>query len=221
VDLFAPGTCIRSFGSGTQGEGYKYYSGTSQAAPLVAFAAALLYELNTDPAEIKYRLLSAVDAGKEFAESISRGTLNIAKALDFFDDIVVFKAGEYVRGRLVQVTAEGQYIPSGDVRLCATPDAGVTMTSAHDTMLRGARRMVVSPPGVDQIQMMSVVPFDKRRFEYSDCKPYEETRLRLEDSSGCPLTKDFGFADVLEIVPRAQWLPPEPSRPKSANCVQK
>jgi hypothetical protein len=88
VDLLAPGCKVRS---AVPGNGWEEISGTSQAAPLVAFTAGLLWsEGLSDAPAIKQRIIDTVDVKVSLASAVvSAGRLNIARALAIFDDIVV------------------------------------------------------------------------------------------------------------------------------------
>lgn len=88
VDLAAPGVDIFST---FPGNSYHTMSGTSMAAPLVAGAAALMLEENSDltPAEIKAILMNTADAPSTLAESsASNGRLNVHSALEYLQQTV-------------------------------------------------------------------------------------------------------------------------------------
>jgi hypothetical protein len=105
VDLFAPGDCIESYSltkrlpDGKPEHVRVRYSGTSQAAPFVAFAAAMLNSLGVDtPAAMKKRLIATVDHSQAFyGKAASSGRLNIEAALDLYADRVQL-AGRTIRG---------------------------------------------------------------------------------------------------------------------------
>lgn len=86
VDVFAPGLNLRStVRSSTGGHTYWLMSGTSQATPLVAAAAALLQSLRSldrNASELKDDLLNVVDRMPTLdAISVSGGRLNAARGL--------------------------------------------------------------------------------------------------------------------------------------------
>jgi subtilisin family serine protease len=95
VDLAAPGCRVRS--SVRHGE-WSEVSGTSQAAPLVSFTAALLLSEGIPLLSIKQRILDAVDLDTRLMNCVaSGGRLNIAKALSIYEDLVQLD-GELIRG---------------------------------------------------------------------------------------------------------------------------
>lgn len=101
VDLAAPGCKIASWVGGTPTE--RPLSGTSQAAPIVTFAASLMRSIwDTEPLNVKQRLIFAGDylpcaefdglPGKRCVSGRSR--LNIPKALLIRNDVVTFRDPE-------------------------------------------------------------------------------------------------------------------------------
>ena len=197
VDLFAPGTCMESLGGGTDGGGDVAYSGTSQAAPLVTFALSLLKYLSVPQEEAKFRILDTVDYAKGFeGQAISEGGLNIPKALDFFDDIVVFKdpkRGPYTRGQIVRVV---NGLEVKDARICIAPQSNPN--KAEETPLRTARRIVFTENGKAKL-----VPRPIGRYEYFECTPDLTLAFRLKTGDQ---VITFTLAEVREIIPRPKWV---------------
>ncbi|MGQ0583215.1 MAG: S8/S53 family peptidase [Reyranella sp.] len=93
VDLFAPGECQPSFDD--QIDQPVPLSGTSQAAPWVAFTAALLFQMpmpGKHPVRIKNRLVSSVDSRQSLADaSESGGSLDPFRAIDVLVDHIKLK----------------------------------------------------------------------------------------------------------------------------------
>jgi Subtilase family len=101
VDLLAPGCKVRSAVPG----GWLEMSGTSQAAPLVSFTAALLYSEGVPAYAIRNRLLATVDLDPSLLNTVkSSGRLNIANAISVYEDIVVLRNGQTLRGKIVDAS---------------------------------------------------------------------------------------------------------------------
>jgi hypothetical protein len=83
--------------------GEQILSGTSQAAPLVSLAAALLYDSGVrDAADIRQRLMTSTQYEPDLKGKVrSAGRLNVAKALAVLHgDVVQLKTGELICGKL-------------------------------------------------------------------------------------------------------------------------
>lgn len=112
VDLAAPGCMVDSIVPGA--ERREKLSGTSQAAPLVSFTAGLLYSEGLSISQIKNRILLTTDydpgklgeCGGPGGCVQTKGRLNIARALDIYEDIIVVKQAGGVR------TLRGRFIDS-------------------------------------------------------------------------------------------------------------
>ena len=93
-------------------------SGTSFAAPLVSFAAALVrgeYGADIAPHEIKNRVLVSADLNPALADRIKDGrVLNIAKAISIFHDVVQDVEGNIYRGELRWYVDNVLYEPGQD-----------------------------------------------------------------------------------------------------------
>lgn len=105
VDLAAPGVDVESLKpQRTQTGITQKLSGTSQAAPLVSLAAALLRAAGVrDPADIRQRLITSAEYDPDLKGKVrSAGRLNIAKALAVLrGDVVQLNTGELVCGTLL------------------------------------------------------------------------------------------------------------------------
>lgn len=90
VDVAAPGCDVISYGF--DGE-LVHYSGTSFAAPIVSFTAALLVSEQLPTARaIKARIMASVDIRKTLQDSVvSEGSLNVVKAVSVSYDVLEVK----------------------------------------------------------------------------------------------------------------------------------
>jgi subtilisin family serine protease len=107
VDLVAPGVAIDStIVGGTDGQ----YSGTSQATPLVSFAAAMLYSLGVKtPKAVKERILSTVEVSESLEGKVATaGELSLNKALQIDSDLVEMKSPQRLRRGVVTAFADLQ-----------------------------------------------------------------------------------------------------------------
>lgn len=105
VDIAAPG-CMQkviSFDEESQGFRFVQASGTSFAAPLVSFTAALLRTVwpNTNPRSVKKRILVGADISPLLLpdEVAHSRKLNVAKTLTLYEDVVDAR----IDGRLLRV----------------------------------------------------------------------------------------------------------------------
>ena len=95
VDLAAPGCGIESTSISSDSNAYssQTYSGTSQAAALTSLGAALLYQMGMTSAVLrKLRLMESGDYQPTLENDVaSSATLNIAKAVSLYHDVIEFK----------------------------------------------------------------------------------------------------------------------------------
>jgi hypothetical protein len=101
IDVAAPGVAINS--TSTNG-GTARMDGTSQAAPLVAYVAALLSTTLESPAAIKARILDTVDVVDGLkGKIVSEGVVNGEKALLLHTDLVQTLDGTIVTGNITNL----------------------------------------------------------------------------------------------------------------------
>jgi len=139
IDLAAPGMSINSTVGGNATE---RMSGSSQAAPLVSYVAALLSTSLNTPVEIKNRIIDTVDVLQDLKGQVaSDGILNAEKALMFRTDVVQ-KSGRLIAGRITDPltirTGDGQTFPIREVR---------KIVPNYDTDLAKAFRVTVDSDG--------------------------------------------------------------------------
>lgn len=98
VNIAAPGCAVPALSQ--KGE-WELADGTSMAAPLVSFTAALLQALNMSSAMVtKNRILASANKKPALAGDVAEGrVLNIADAILVYDDIV-YADGQRLVGRL-------------------------------------------------------------------------------------------------------------------------
>ncbi len=110
VDIAAPGCRQRVFEYNDESRSFSFQrkSGTSFAAPLVSFTAALIksFWLGASPRKIKHRIITASDISEELwgkGEVAGGRMLNVVKAVSLYQDIVEARAdGEsrLIRGEI-------------------------------------------------------------------------------------------------------------------------
>jgi len=136
VDLAAPGCQVDSI---LPGGGRGRINGTSQAAPLVSFTAALLYSEGLSTSQIKNRILTTVDIDHDKLGTCSgpsghcvatEGRLDILKALNVYQDVLVYRKPEGTEGTLagrvtncIQIDGRCYHVTTDLKRLVHKPDA--------------------------------------------------------------------------------------------------
>lgn len=146
VDIAAPGCRLKSWLDADSDP--VPMSGTSQAAPVVTFAAILLKSLSDgEPLRIKNRLMysgSLLPDAAERRKIYSRSKLNIPQTLLFFRDIVRYERGGRIRTVLASVDevqrirCDGGAVPWDTVRAMkrgTTADRFTVFTTASDNRL--------------------------------------------------------------------------------------
>ncbi|WP_157840514.1 S8 family serine peptidase [Sphingomonas sp. Ant20] len=214
VDIAAPGCGIPSW---IADERIERLSGTSQAAPLVTFAASLLSRYRLDARRIKRRILLSGDLlagslelqGESFAAVVaddasdipiySRSRLNVAKALLFRSDYLRATVG--VEGSLDNprrtVELLGILHTQGDLR-CGSRDVDTRMILALKRSLafglwcfsNGRRSPTrVRPGGTPEIEFTVVRPFSPSVAPHLARRPGPPSsyRWRICRSSSAPM----------------------------------
>jgi subtilisin family serine protease len=174
VDLAAPGCQVDSIlPEGSRGR----LNGTSQAAPLVSFTAALLYSEGLSISQIRSRILTTVDidhdrlgicSGPNGHCVATEGRLDMLKALDVHRDILVYRKLDGTEGTLSG--REIGCVPMDDKcydattqleRLVHKPDAdeGKVWTRSRDNQLHsrkctidGTAHITFQADGSQQVQ---------------------------------------------------------------------
>jgi hypothetical protein len=160
VDLLAPG-CQLVFKNGTATD---ELFGTSFAAPLVTFTAALLRSLGVArPEEVKTRLFASVDYKLHLRDDAwSSGILNIPKAIHVFHDVVELKNttmnhGRWIRGSAVTLCKNEEFQSSHVLKVTPLQVANGRMQLR--IVYRDANRRIAPPrvcePLGDGIQFLS------------------------------------------------------------------
>jgi subtilisin family serine protease len=112
VDIAAPGVDVESTVEGATAK----LSGTSQAAPIVTFTAALLFSAgySRTPEAVKNRIAVSGDFTGDLKNVVSSDSkLNIAKALAFKNDVIELSDHKLVTGT---IDSPGPIFASGEAR---------------------------------------------------------------------------------------------------------
>lgn len=138
VDLLAPGCLIPTFTwSGVAGAPVEVVTrnGTSFAAPIVSFLAALLSAEGMSPWMIKDRLIVSADVDGDLANLVwSSGRLNLTKALSVYRDYIVYADDPTNHPEATTVVVGSLVGKQDEVEIC-----GVTITK------RDLRKLAVAP----------------------------------------------------------------------------
>lgn len=128
VDLLAPGCAIPVLDA----EGRKVYgTGTSYAAPFVSLTAGILRSLGIrDPRDVRNRIVASTDFNVNLTDVVwSAGTLNIAKAVSIFEDIMeIRKTGRGPTGQATEtlygdlLVDAGRSVSDELARFCSNAD---------------------------------------------------------------------------------------------------
>jgi subtilisin family serine protease len=183
VDLAAPGCLVDSIVPGSTSR--EKLSGTSQAAPLVSFAAGLLYSERVPIPQIKNRILLTTDYDPDKLGDCSaasgcvqsEGRLNIARALDIYEDVVVLKDA-----------GGGHHATSGRIQdKCLSIDGGCVA-------LRSSLQRVVPHEGGGRCWFIS----SAHEVSSRSCK-VNAMNFKFKIGSAEPQT--IYFKDVYDLVP--------------------
>jgi hypothetical protein len=177
VDLLAPGVCINSLLPGGK-EGR--WSGTSQAAPLLSFTAALLANEWLSAEMIKRRVLNTVDVERGLPVA-SEGRLNVVKAVACHDDLVEVEGRGLLRGRLAGDT----YVTIGDQSVAASRIERL-LTRYDPASAAPMKAWVRRPTGEIDVRHASVAAADTLTF-----------RVR-----GAARAETFALSAVHDLIPQ-------------------
>jgi len=186
VDLAAPGCQIDSIlPGGRRGR----LNGTSQAAPLVAFTAALLYSEGLTIPQIKNRILLTTEIDHPKLGTCSgaaghcvatEGRLDIVKALSVYQDVIVIRKPDGT-----------QAVLSGRVRNCIQVDG-------HCYDVRTELKRLVHDLDTEEGRV-----WVKSRANETHGRPckIDATALVEFQEAGSPQFQPIPMADVVDVVP--------------------
>jgi subtilisin family serine protease len=186
VDLAAPGCQIDSIlPGGSRGR----LSGTSQAAPLVSFTAALLYSEGLTIPQIKTRILLTTEtdhsklgtcAGAAGRCVASEGRLDIIKALNVYQDVLVIRNPDGTQGVLY-----------GRVRNCVRLDG-----RCYDVR-RELKRLIHE---TDSEEGRVWIKSKANEVHSRPCKINEAADIEFQET-GSPKSQLIPMTAVLDLVP--------------------
>jgi hypothetical protein len=202
VDLLAPGCDIPIPGK-EKGKTVRR-SGTSFAAPFVAFTAALLASYYPLPPEaIKSRILATVDFDERLADKTkSGGRLNIENALSINDDILVIKdsSGNVVplRGELDPYQDQGH----GKKGWTCIKSSGSKRIYYPNQVVR----VVPQYPVTDVARVALVWAWPSKglgAFSENKCDSLEGVvKFRLKGAGSSSPFERYNWRDVISVMPR-------------------
>lgn len=180
VDLTAPGVGLVSTIAGRK---TAILNGTSQATALVSLAAGVLYSQGlTTPAAIKRRILASVDYSPSLVNKVfSAGSLNLAKAIQFKQDLIQFKDKHLEAGEILSPLKISVFSKVNDIPLRGRIYKIVPNFSDPDDPAKKIRVMVVT--GGKLVQ------------EYTD-------RIGTISFRTGNVTKQISINDLVDIIPR-------------------
>ncbi len=158
-------------------------SGTSQATAQVSLAAGVLYSQGlTTPKAIKRRILASTDFSPSLINKVfSAGSLNLAKAIQFKQDLIQFK---------------DKHLEAGEILL---PLKVSVFSTTNDIPLRGRIYKIV--PNYSDAKdpakkiRVTVVTGGKMIQEYTD-------RIGMISFRTGNVTKNISVDDIIDIIPR-------------------
>lgn len=179
VDIAAPGCAIAQ--TSRQGSPVKNY-GTSLAAPLVTFTAALIRSLGIEsPREIMNRIIASSEYIAKLDGLVSAaGILNPVKAVSLYEDVVEMKDD-------IHTLEIGKWIAPSFVKVCAEKDEFDASRIKKITVLQDT-----------QLRLRVLYQNDDRRLVTYLCKP-AGPGITLTSAFGS--TRNFLWTDISDFVP--------------------
>lgn len=190
VDLAAPGCRVASNSVSNE---VVTFSGTSEAAPAVAFTAGLLrYEGIVSAKLIKARIVASLDRSAYLESKVAwGGKLNVIKALNVYNDVIELRSapGKLLTGRVS--LDEGSRLTCGGRNVDITKLSKIYRNSDIDNddlhaLITGTSKSIRQPP--------------------EKCTPKSE-HIQFTPSGGTD-TIEILWADVLDLIP--SYYPYEP-----------
>ncbi|HZI67313.1 MAG TPA: S8/S53 family peptidase [Thermoanaerobaculia bacterium] len=163
VDIGVPALDVPST---VRANGIARLRGTSQAAPLVAAAASLIYARNPSlaPLKVRNRLIYSSDLLPSLKDDLRGGRLNVRRAIDFEDDLVTLAPGADILGIEGTSHVESEITLRGSIeRLGPESDQmedmtfkiqGVGRPEGRLINFRLVRRMLIDPTAIQRYTFM-------------------------------------------------------------------
>lgn len=179
VHIAAPGASVPST---VRGNRLGRLSGTSQAAPIVAGAASMIFSLRSDlaPYQVRNRLIYTSDLSPNLEGKLLGGVLNIQRALDLDSEVVVLRKDTTIRcdtnepeTLTAPTTLRGEIISIGDHVRGGLQWRSPGVAKPGWTELDDLRRMVYHP---DSRQYTFVVISRREDTELKRFRAYLQSR---------------------------------------------
>lgn len=192
VDLSAPGCHIDSMGFGGA---RKIAHGTSLAAPLVSFTAALLHAHGLDSAQDKKRrIVASTTPERRLAKRVrSGGRLDIPKAIAVLDDVIVVRGEDGGPDRMLRgrIDEPDEWDVCGEIN----PIVRVEKVSPHAVAEPLSTRVILNRPGGGNAILLCPEPKGTLKFrELLNVDPLEYGPEQIHP-----------IASLVDIVPA--WFP--------------
>jgi subtilisin family serine protease len=204
VDIAAPGCLIPTLSYDTEENSWKTreLSGTSFAAPLVTFAAAMIkseFPEKLSAMETKARLLISADLDSNLAAKVADGrVLNIVKALSLYEDVVQTSGNRLLFGDIT-FSYDGQPLDDNSGSFVVQCEDGPLPLKVGDIYKIRPKFKVVN--GMSEAKIYFRAP-EGQLFSSKDCTLPEQLDEIVVHTDGGPVIIQIN--DVVDIVRKHQ-----------------